>query len=681
VFTVIFLSRSAKTIFEKSKTFFEPFREHGDIAFCDWNESSKAVTLHQALPQLPDIIRGKAAWRAVVVDHAALDAGDARDAENPFDFADSTEPQLSLGDSPHALVRIAHQLLGYPALTTRDFEPVISYRDDDGQQVEAERSGNIGDDLRHLGRIRSGVKVEYHEVPYSEEERARHDELRERYRMKEVQPSEVVFISTRSRLDADENAKLRRAWRTESEHQASRFVERNDYPPASRFAVYDLLNPENSGYEQDELRFWISVLTLAVNALPPSSFQADRVYGLGVSFSDDGLGQLLNDHMSRLTALREHLDSLISRPQHPPETDVQELLRDEKIHVEFESIGGNELAVQTTGYGIATDEPRSEAAKWAGDFDQLQVNATQFVRRPRRVLARAVYDARVKARSYLGDVRVLSEIDREEIEDELARRVRSLTEPATTEILDRERLARLLDSENERVRRHISERMRIRTISIASALVLAAWLGVFVPYLLQAAGKGAEAMQWSIFTVAIVVLVLAAAGFATLWWMRHQLVVLLRSVNATMRRFVLRVNGGAAVFGAYLSRLATYMHARAVLIGAGRLREQDRARNRQYRAVRADAVAAIEAERGIVNSLGQPLSIRRLTTGFAEFDIDDPRQISSFFRFQIGSRQAAFNDSGEHVDAPYDFVTKLTLERVRLFEGTQPPTAVSEERT
>lgn len=667
MFTVIFLSRAAKRIFDESKTFFDPFCEADEIAFCEWNESPTARGLTEALPQLTDIIQGRAQWRAVVVDHADGDA--ARHPENPFDFLDNTETVLNLEESPYPLVRIAHHLLGYPPMTARDFEPVVTYRGENGGRVVGSQPGDdVKEALSRLGRTESDVRIEFRQVPYTPEEQARHAALTERYRMKEVPPTEVVFVSTRSRLGVDAAAQLRAAWRTEDEQHTSRFVERNDYPAASRFAVYDLLNPENSGYEQDKLRFWIAVLAMSVNTIPPSAFQADRVYRLGVEFSDAALGELLNAHMSRLTALREHVDTILRRPERPPEIDVRDVFGDERVPVRFEGIGGAELSVRTTGFGLATDVPRSESSAWFAEYDELQSNAMQFVRRPRRVLARAVFDARAKSRGFLDQQLVLSDIEREEIEDELTERVRALTEPATTDILDRDKLARLLEEQNRTASRHIAQRMRLWTIAASSAIVLLVWLGAFTPYLIQAADKGADAMAWSVFVVACVVLVLAGLGLAMLLWMRHRLVSIMRGVNATLREFVARVNNGAIVFGEYLSKLATYMRARALLIGSQRLRVQEDARARRLRALRAEADRVIDVERRVVKSLGQPVNVRRLTTGFANFDIDEPRQVAAFFQFDVGERRARFNESGETVRAPYDFVTRLTLERLRMFE-------------
>ncbi|WP_396657967.1 hypothetical protein [Microbacterium sp.] len=692
MFTVIILSRAAKSIFEKCKTFFEPFVDSGEIAFCEWNESPKAVTVDKALPDLRRVIQGKPAWRAIVVDHAAGEVDAMRDPENPFDFRGNDDIALSLTDSPFSLVRIAHQLLGYPSLTAQAFRPVIRYRVSASQLLESGRAEQtwapdwsalelapgereedaaaraVASKLRELTTVHSDVRVQYEEVEYDEEAVRTHRELSERYRMKEVHPSEVLFISTRAPVAADAQSELRRAWRMESEQNTSRFVPRNDYPAATRFLVYDLLNPQNSGYRQDELRFWISVLTIAVNTLPASTLQADRVYRLGVEFSNVGLGDLLSGHMSNLTALREHLDSRIRRPERPPEIDVKDLLREENVHVRFDRLGGGELSVRTSGYGLAADLPRSEQAAWSEEFDDLQVSASQFVRKPRRVLARAVYDARTTYRGYLGTDHVLSDIDREEIEEELVKRVSTLTLPATTGILDRERLATLLGDQRRRVAGYIAQRMRIGTIGLASLVVLAVWSATFVPYLMQAARQSTNSLLWSVFLVAAVVLVLAAVGTVTLLLMRRTLIRLLRETNSVMRAFVVDVNGSASVFGEYLSHLATYMYARSVLIGSGRLNERDREQLRRYTAIRNRAERMIEAERAIIMSLGQPVNVRRAPAAVASLDVDDPRDVDSFFQLPIGDRRAAVNESGEFVRAPYDFVRRLHIERVRLFE-------------
>ncbi|KZE89562.1 hypothetical protein [Microbacterium sp. TNHR37B] len=685
MFTVVILSDSARRIFARSEAFFAPFVERGEIAFCEWHDTARdARALSDVLPDLADTITGKAAWRAVVVDHLTPDAIEDRDPENPFDYAGNRDPDLSFVESPHPLVEVAHWLLGYPALTAKQFSPVVVWRGDDGQlhreAPEAEVAGMDPRDqdaaLAAATQRLAGAKqqrytdvaVQYEEIPHEAALVAEHRRLSEKYRMKEVHPSEVAFVCTRPRADDDETAQLRRAWQVGSERDSSRFVERNDYPVASRFAVYDLLNSENSGYAQDELRFWMSVLTLATNELPPGAFQADRVYELGVAINERRLGDLLEEQVSRLTALRDHMDSVIRRPSRPPEADAQTLLIQEPVTVEFDRLGGTDVGVSVTGYALASDIPRHEPSFWANDIDAASARAMQIFRRPRRILARAVFDTRRRARSFLDHDRVLNDIEREELDEELLRRVQGLAVPATTEILNRGRLASLLEEHRTGVARHIAGRMRLRTVAGASLLVLLAWIGAFAPYLIQAADKGMDALLWSAFTVAAGIVLLAVVALVTLEVMRRRLVVRVRRVNDDVQSFAAGVNDGAKVFGEYLTGLATYMRARSILIGSERWQERETLRSRRLIAVRDNAAESIAVQRDILYSLGRAPDVRRINLAMSEVDELNPHQIRSYFRFPTGDRTAVLNDSGQTIAAPYDFITAFLVERVRLFE-------------
>ncbi|MGO2634495.1 MAG: hypothetical protein ACTH9H_12180, partial [Galactobacter sp.] len=513
VFTVILLTEAAKKIFEPARIYFAPFEEAGLIAFCEWNQSPEARRLSEAVPQLPEIIAGKANWRAVVVDHPRGDPGEdrisRRDQENPFDFLDNVSPELSLEDSKHALIRISHLFLGYPQMTVKAFEPYLRYEDDNGDEhyadveeawqicrrdFEESRSGKMalefeGTELRKdeddrvlnraamiLQRRHNRVQRQFHQIEYSPDEVKRHQELTDRYRMREVRPDEVVFLSTRPSAEEDDKAVLKRAWRAEDDLLPSRFIERNDYPPMSRFAAYELLDEENSGYGQDLLRFWLSVLTLAMNQVPPSSLQAERLYHFGVEFSTDSLADMLNAHLSDMAMVRDHLDRLIQAPRRIPEMEVSELLEPAVAHVSFEDLGGADLAVSRNGYGLAADRPRDEHAHWTEQMHRVNSEAGLFMRRPRRAVTRSVYQARELARVTDEETVTLNDIDREELVDEMNRQMRSLVVPATNDLLDPKRIERAIDKGDRTVRSEITQRMRLRTILISAAVAFGIWV-------------------------------------------------------------------------------------------------------------------------------------------------------------------------------------------------------------
>ena len=76
------------------------------------------------------------------------------------------------------------------------------------------------------------------------------------------------------------------------------------------------------------------------------------------------------------------------------------------------------------------------------------------------------------------------------------------------------------------------------------------------------------------------------------------------------------------------------------------------------------------ARRPCVSSLGAGLEVQRLTTGFADLDTGQRRgrpRRSSGSRRVTGSGRVQ-QRRGSLVAVPYDFVTRLTVERVALYD-------------
>lgn len=682
--TVILLSEHARGLIQGCEGLFAPFEDSSadGIAFAQWNESPSAKTRAEALPDLSDVIRGKREWRALVVDgggkwpqgpHAARD-------DNPFDFVDRA-PRLNgdglrvdheLTESPHPLVRLGHILLGYPEMGPRDFETMITFR-----RAFADDPVTLPVDPESLeGGVRPGggeqprydVRIHFAEVPYSEEARQRHAELSSRYAMGEVRPTEVIYVATRRPADADEMAALRQAWHIDTSSEPSRFVERNDYPPSSRFAVFDLVDPRHSEYPVEVRKFWLSVLTLAINHVPPSSLQAERLYQLGVDVDEPAWGRLLNDHLSRLAAIRDHIDARVRKPPRPQDQQIQELLTPRKVHVEFDGLRGDELRVPTTGFRLASESAQRDLSRWAQVLAGLEARAGEVIRQPKRELARAVRAARDEARTgSVGDPE-LSQHDQLELAEELRKRMQNLTEPATMDILDPDRLRGLIRRNDESVRQALEERMARGTLWLTTAVVLGAWTIALLPYLVQAFGRGWVPLVDSLVVVLTLSAVLMAAGVLVLVALRVRVRRRLEAFNQALMQFIHGVNQGAAQFGEYLTNLTTYTYARRVLVDAQRReRLQTRRRDRltDYRALVSEA---IEHEKTLLQALGVPAVVERSRDGLISFEEDNEAGTRSVLRWPVGDSPARFNDAGVQVKAPYDFVTALHVVRCAVDE-------------
>lgn len=700
--TVLLLTDSARPLFERMRVYFEPYLEAGILVDCAWNQSRNARTMKEALPELPGLIKGHRSWRAIVVDHPGESSvsgpAPSRDPENPFDFLDNASYSLDLRDSEHALIRVAHALLGFPQMAAKQFREKLRYEhattgeihDDDpaaliadyfqahpdSPYVEYDLASQSSEGLRELAQSTIGathkhLQSHFVEEPYPEHEQKKHAELVQRYRMREVRPSEVIFISTRPRLETDEKEELRRAWNSSDERAPSRFIERNDYPSRTRFVTYELLEEENSGYEQDLLRFCLSILTIAKNELPPGGFQAERVYRMGVDFEVQGLGHMLNTHISQLAMMRDRIDRVLDAPPRAIKSDAINTMAPVETSVTFEDLGGEELEASAEGYGLAADYPRDEHRRWTSEVARISSAGTRFMRKPKRLAARAVHSARLAATAPTDEAVVLDDLERADLQDNLTRRIRNVVVPTTGNLLDQERIQAAVEEGDHQVRDFISQRMPTSTILIGVTIALAVWFAALLPYILQAGRLGDGAVPHSVIVILAVLGVVGIAVVLTLLVSRWLLLRRIQSFNQRVGAEINQVHTGASRIGEFLSDYATYRQGAELLRNAHRTEDLRTSKIRRLRALRARIVKHIEEEKQIVRALGVKVEVTRTFEGLSDFSLDDPDVERRLFRFPVEARRIPFNDSGEFVRAPYDFVSKLTLEKLSIFERVQ----------
>ncbi|MBX3100560.1 MAG: hypothetical protein KF761_13395 [Salinibacterium sp.] len=684
MFTVIILRDRAKHIFSEARSLFEPFEEEKLLAFVDWNESPRARTIDDALPGIRPVIKGKKEWRVVVVDSPDEDEADEAQLENPFDFLDNQRGRslnLSLEESPHSLVRLAHMLLGYPPIGAKDFEAVYSFKDP--SVAGANRVERRASELRDAGQpvptpfeartILSGMhdlKIHYHEVEYTAEERARHDALKARYEFRGNRPTEVIFISTRRPPETDPHVQLRAVWSAELGRVPSRFVARNDYPSGTRFAVHDMVDREDSNYEKNVLWFWLAVLSVSVNHLPPSAFQADRVYHLGVEVDTAALVATMNTHLSRLGTARDRIDGIFRNPVRRPKTDVSTLLVQQDIPVEFDQLGGESITARIDGYSLATDVPRSESSQWWADYAQIVDRTEALMRRPRRALAAAVYDARLKAQMLLNAEVELTRYELEDLEDDLSRQMGSLAVPATADLLDRKAVRRMIERHHRLILVTIAKRLHATTIGVATGVAIGAWLLGLLPYLIEAGtAQDSSALGDAGLVALLSLVVLFAGGVTALVWQRRELVTKIGDLNRELKAIRAQVYGGAAVFGTYLSDMSTYMRARALILGSAVREDRERTRLKGLDQLKVAITRAMEFERSLITSLGATPVVQKVDGDLNSLDVGNRLRMRRLLQLPSpAGLTVPFNTAGEQIKAPYDFVARLNLDRVSLFE-------------
>lgn len=691
MFTVILLSHTAQRRYAHWKEIFLPFIEDGHIAVTEWANPSSARSLAKAVPGLSEAVKGHDEWRLLVVGTGSEGAlGDeSADPANPFDFVGNwtiNQPEgadhwsLNLEESPYPLVRLTYMVMGYPEMGTKTFFPDPSYWDresrnrvyesdyvkDRGYEGVSEEEAKR--EFEALLPTKHDVQTHYHQDDYSEQEQRRYRDLIRRYEVKQSKPDELVLMAIRDPIAPRPTDELREAWQQGTKAVPSRFADRNDYHPSARFVLFDRPPEDHAAYDLGELRFWLSVLTLAINDIPASSFQAERLYRIDVEVSPQALSNTLNLHLGRLTSARDHLDKEVRRPKAMTRLDVEEVLEPKQVLVSFEHLSGDDLNVPIEGYGLARDKPSDEMGRWNDAYLQLESAVEVFNRKPKRVLAKAVEGTREARHAGSVPSEPMTRIEREELEEELANRAQALAAATTRDILDKRRLEDVLGTHRSNIRAAINQRMRSGTIWLGSGLVAFVWLAAYLPYLIQSFAGGFEAIAESFIVVLIILGVLFTIGLLVLLYMRKVLRDQLKEFNRELKNYVNSVKAGASAFADFLSGIETYMHGRAILDEQDRQELADKRRTLQLHANLDVIKAAIAREKSLIKSVGQPVEIRRMTQGTSEFEPWRSDSLSRLLTFPVAAGQCEFNNTGEYIDAPFVFVERLSLNSTALRE-------------
>jgi len=693
VFTVIVLSRTAQRRFGEWKEIFLPFIEDGRIAVTDWTHPNTPSDLARAIPGLAEAVKGHDEWRLLVVGTGSEGAfgQEASDPANPFDFVGNwavNQPEeedhwsLNLEDSPYPLVRLTHMVMGYPEMGTKTFfadpsywDPKLHERIYESSYVEEKaKEGVAEEDARKEFTAqlpsRHDVQTHYHQDDYTEDEQKRYRELIRRYEVKQTRPDELVLLSVRDPVVSRPTDELREAWLRGSQSslwqrgakgEQSRFVDRNDYHPSARFVLFDRPPEDHAAYDLGELRFWLSVLALAINDVPASSFQAERLYKVDVDVDAEGLSETLNAHLGKLAAARDHLDRELRRPMQVTRLEVEEVLEPKQVYVSFDHLNGDELSVPSQGYGLSRNRPTDEMGRWNDSYLNLETSVDIFNRKPKRVLAQAVEITRETRLNPSLPSEVMSDIEREELEEDLSNRIQALASATTRDILDRRRLDEILERHRQEIRGVIRQRMSSSTIAMASGLVAFVWLAAFLPFLIQAFQGGGVAVAESFLVVLVILGILFTAGLTVLLIMRKALQDRIRDFNQELKHYVHSVKAGASAFADFLSGIATYMHGRAILDDQDRQQRAGRLHRLKMLANLEVIKSTIAREKSLIKSVGRTVEIRRLNAGTSEFEPWRDDSLSKLLTLPVAPGQCEFNNTGEYLDAPFNFVDRLSL--------------------
>ena len=647
--TVIIANEKMTQLFRDYKNLFIPFLEDGEISFCDWNE--EGPDLETALPDLQKLVEGERGWRAIILHdpgHFRDESGEEIfDEYNPYDYACNYGYEVPpVEDSPIPLIRLTHLLAGYPDLGVYD---IVEKPVEERSRLE---------------------QVEYETQDFSCDLQKKHAVLTEKYNELLWKPKDLWLISIRRRRKQLNKKDLKEIWTSKLESESSRFWLRNNYPENCRFLCFDVSDIYNELYCKELFQFWMTVLTLAKNKIPPSNLQAYRLYRVACEFDKEKMRQEFTYHYSRICHAKETVESALKvLPEQTFDPD-EEILQLQPVPVIFENHDEKRAYVETKDIGLARDCPQNEDELWQNEYKEVKKYLTQYVKEPRRAIDRAAEYTRKAEDSFFDLEYELDDIQLEEMKESAYQLEEDIMSSETMRIVDLSAYEEDLQEKDENIQRIIQGRMTRKVTILGGVVAAVLFFCGFLPYLVHAAQDGVPTFLKSLQVVVICLICLMGIGFLVLFFFRRRVKKEIHGFNMLVSGIVAGINKAASTFEEYLSLICTYMKAQSILQGT----KDNESSVKSHRALLRMHKYAIHdtLDQLAMWCAAFDLKIKRepisVSDEYYDFDMMPADCPIYYMKTNQIEQNISINGSGDVLTSPYEFVTKLYINREEIYE-------------
>lgn len=673
MYTVILLNRLSSELLKDHKFLFKPFIDRGIIRFCDWQENGTDVKT--SVPDLYDCIRGRREWRAVVVNADAFT--DYRDTyrpsdDNPFDFSEVDTQENNPHESPIPTVRISHILGGYNITPTRQFVRGYEYYDEEtGKKKRVKEtdltedeifdlSAKLGDDFKHI----------YIGKTESEDVLERQKKLSEMYSFDDSRPKEIDFISAKHFTETDEFQQVSNSWKSHLETESSNFCERNMYPSNSRFMYFMVHWKDHSLYYRRLTEFWLAVLTISINTISASFLQAYRLYRLNIDIDNVKLQDEINENVCRLESIKNYMQEAALRASDTTIAVDDEVVEEQDILVDIESGDSARLYVNTSNIGLSRNCPVDERDFWRNEYSEKMSNLWKFLRKPRRSVDVSASRLKDRAKAFYGESYELDRFQADDLEEKMNELRWKVVHSETTNTFNKKKIVAEAEQINKEINDEISNRMTKKNTLITGFAGIGVYFIGVIPYLIEAGKKNLSVFLSALFMSVLMLCGVSLGAIIVLLVLKKRFVKKLKKFNTMMRRIVSDVGNLKDRFERYFTDVCTYMKASSIKEGMKLKKENVISSRYNFRRHIGAARACIErdGEWAAAFNFDMVIKSEERVSSFFDPEILPSENHVYYFPANNSADNIVLNNSGETMTGPYDFITKITIEKENIFD-------------
>lgn len=700
MFTVLIAEKKhIDAIQQENRLFFEPFLETRKLAFCQWNPEGQSLL--DSVPGLLDAVGRQKSWRAVIINPCE---GEQLKARNPFDIvndnviSDLSTPELQphaeeqwdewetawktyfdeLTCKKEAIYRSAlrHPLQKLTTWLCYKPEGYILHDVAERQDIHDWAMEKIGRDA-----VKASAKLSLMEREQSKRELRLKELLRKEFvashYLNIAYPHEVHCISLRtadnSFFDPDTY------WNIRTDHEYSKFADRNMYFDKMRFMVFDLLPSTHRAFRTDYIRFLATVLIIASNPVPGSAMQTRHLYALDVESDETPLCTLVTSYDRKLASTSQVIDNEMDKirneiPSNLSDKDVESLLSTTKeVAVKFDDIQDEQRVYIDNDFGLFFDYPENEFVKWNESYGNSREELAYVIKQYSRSIRKSVGQAKLSSKILDLDAgRITPRLTAYQIEDikEYTNHIENeMIAAIPPDLTDISQYLERLEKDSQNVQKVIKQRMTKNTAMALSVCFLSLFAFCFLPFVFTNMNRMKTILSAAVFAGVLLALQVVII-FLILLYLRRKLKKAVNAYNDTVKSIMEEMNASMDDFSKYISASCNVRRGHAVQNYSNKNTDAYTKRLR----IRIKHQQDIQRKRALLAEVyrdyfGDSTYCDKIMATPYDYDFDQQTEYTYPAPFLAGdSRQIELFGSGNYVTVPSSYIKSILVRMEGIYE-------------
>jgi hypothetical protein len=323
-------------------------------------------------------------------------------------------------------------------------------------------------------------------------------------------------------------------------------------------------------------------------------------------------------------------------------------------------------------FGLASDCPISETQFWNDHIQGTKLTIDNILSAPQEIAVNKALETRRKTYDFSGREQVLDRFQIERIHKHIDELEATVINANVYGMLDTDQYIAEVTEAGDDVRKNMGFRLTKRNVLLISVFSLLIYLCGYIPYLINSAKTSLSSLGASVGLVIVSLVLLAAGGLLTLWFLRLRLMNVIKTYNKTVRAIFDRVNNGAKVYSDYFSSVCTYMYARSLLSGVILKHDNDFIEKKIQNAHLAVLESEIAKGKELCTLFEVPVSAALKNETFISVNENllsqSPANCQLYELLQYKSKNTVeLGNTGETLNAPYSFIAGISLVRGELY--------------